>query len=237
MAYLNKRVLLAALAIAALLLAFAWSQYAARREAERSLGLDAARIVSSQFSGRSDLRVGTLRGELVASGSDKGLLGLLPSEQVTALPYSVDYYLKLSEIDQRSYRWDAKAKTLTVDVPDVKVGPPNIQEAAAQSRQKGLFISRRASLELARQVSQRAAAKSRQEALKPENLNRARENARAEIARMSGQPLAAAGLGEVRVAVRFPWEPRDGSAVSVERWDQSRPMEEVLRERREQRRP
>jgi hypothetical protein len=237
MARLSKPALFAILAVAAVLLIFAWTQYSARKEAERSLGLDAARIVSAQFSTKADLRVGTLRGELVASGKDKGLLGLLPSEQVTALPYTVDYYLKLSELDQRAYRWDAQSKTLTIDVPDVTVAPPNIQEAAAQSQQKGLFISRRAAQELARQVSQRAAAKSRQEALKPENLNRARENARAEIARMSGQPLAAAGLANVRVAVRYPWEPRSPSAAPVERWDQSRAMEEVLKERREQGKP
>jgi hypothetical protein len=47
---------------------------------------------------------------------------------------------------------------------------------------------------------------------------------------MAQGPLAAAGLGEVKVAVKFPWE--SGDKAAAERWDQSRRPEEVLEERR-----
>ena len=234
---MKRGVKILVLAIVAGLIVFAWLQYRARIEAERNLGLDAARIVSSEFSKRADLRVATLRGQVVAGGSDKGLFGILPSEQVTALPYTVEYFLDLSKTGPRSYRWDPGSMTLVVDIPDVTVGTPNINEAAGTTRQKGVFISRKAARELARQTSIRAAAKSRQEAEKPENLNKARENARAEVARMAQGPLTAAGLKDVRIAVRFPWEPKDRSALPVEQWDSSRAVEDVLREKREGRTP
>ena len=67
-------------------------------------------------------------------------------------------------------------------------------------------------------------------AREPQRLDQARANARAVIARMAQAPLQAAGLGEVQVAVKFPWE--TGDKAAAERWDQSRRMEEVLKEKR-----
>jgi hypothetical protein len=224
-------------AIVAALIAFAWFQYRARVEAERSLGLDAARIVSAEFSRRADLRVATLRGTVVAGGTDKGFMGVVPSSRTTALPFTVEYYLNLSRVGERSYRWDAASRTLAVDIPDVTAGTPNINEAAGATDQKGLFISRRAALELARQTSMRAAAKSRQEAEKPENLAKARGSARAQVAKMAEAPLRAAGLEDVRVAVSFPWEPKNRSAAPIEQWDRSRAVEDVLNERKQARTP
>jgi len=224
------RILLVAIMLG--LMVFAWLQYRARHEAERSLGLDAARIISAEFSKRADLRVATLRGKVLASGNDKGFLGVLPSQQITSLPYTVEYYVDLAKVGGRSYRWDPGSRTLTVDIPDVTVGTPNVNEAAAVSDQKGVFISRRAALELARQTSIRAAAKSRQEAEKPENMAKARESARAQVAKLAEAPLAATGRQGVRIAVSFPWEPKDPSAVPVEQWDRSRRMEDVLDERK-----
>ncbi|HEX8214598.1 MAG TPA: DUF4230 domain-containing protein [Allosphingosinicella sp.] len=221
-------------AMAALLGLFAWSQYSERIEAERSLGLDASRVVAEHFSKAAALKVGTLSGKTVARGTDPGFLGMVKSEQTTTIPFTVDYFVDVSRLDQRSYRWDPETKTLSVEIPDVTVAAPNIDETAARSRQSGLYISRRASMELAKQTSERAAARSRQAAQKPENLKRARENARAVVARMAKGPLSASGMGGVRVAVSFPWEPKPQSQVPAERWDQSRRMEEVLKERNEQ---
>jgi hypothetical protein len=229
----RRTIILAALIVVAALGAFAWWQHSARQEAERQLGLDAARIVSARFEDRGDLRVASLRGTIVARGDDKGFMGIVPTQQTTQTPYSVDYFLDLRRITPGSYDWNGEARTLTIEVPDVTVAKPNIDETAAQSRQKGLFISRRAALELARQTSQRAAAKSVEQAQKPEYMAKARENAREEVIQMAQGPLQAAGMDDVRVAVRFPWEPKAGSGSS-ERWDQSRRVEEVLEERRKQ---
>jgi hypothetical protein len=66
------------------------------------------------------------------------------------------------------------------------------------------------------------------EAQKPEHLAKARDNARAAIASMLETPLDVAGLGDVKVVVRFPEDGvRDG-----ERWDVSPSIEEVLARRR-----
>jgi hypothetical protein len=177
-----------------------------------------------------------LSGKTVARGSDEGFMGLIKSEQTTSIPFTVDYFVDVSRIDQRSYRWNPETKTLSVEIPDVTVARPNIDETAARSQQSGLYISRRASLDLARQTSERAAARSKQAAQKPENMQKARDNAKAVVARMAQGPLSAAGLTDVKVEVRYPWEPNDASAVPSERWDQSRRMEEVLEERKAQNR-
>jgi len=231
----NRSVAILVLAVVALLGLFAWSQYRARMEAERTLGLEASRVVAEHFSKAAAVKVGTLSGRTVAKGTNEGFLGLVKSEQTTTIPFTVDYFVDVTRIDKGSYRWNPERKTLTVDIPDVTVAKPNIDETSARSRQSGLYISRQASLDLARQTSERAAARSREAAQKAENMQKARENAKAVVARMAQGPLAAAGLGEVRVEVSFPWERKDRS-VPMERWDQSRRMEDVLEERKAQNR-
>lgn len=222
----RARIVLAAVVVA--LLGFAWWQYSARVEAENKLGLDASRIVSAHFTDRAQLKVGDVAGRVVARGTDQGFMGILPSEMTAAMPFKVDYFIDVSRLGPRSYRWDRATKTLTIDAPDVTVGSPNIDEGRAAIQQKGVFISRGASLTLARQISERAAARSREEAAKPEHLNKARDNARAVLTAMARGPLAAAGMSDVRVAVRFPWEPKGGNG---EYWDESRAVEDVLKER------
>lgn len=229
----NSLIILMLVAVALLGL-FAWNQYSARIEAEERLGLDASRVVAERFSNAAALKVGTLTGKTVARAQDEGFMGLIKSEQTTSIPFTVDYFVDVSRLGEQSYRWDPESKTLTVDIPDVTVSQPNIDETAARSAQRGLYISRRASMDLARKTSQRAAARSKQAAQKPENLDKARANARAVVTRMAQGPLAAAGLGDVQVAVRFPWEPRPGAEQPNERWDQSRRPEEVLKERQAQ---
>lgn len=225
---MTKGARIAVLAVIAALIAFAWWQYSSRVEAENKLGLDASRIVSAHFTDRAQLKVGDVAGRVVARGSDQGFMRVLPSEMTAAMPFKVDYFIDVSRLGPGAYRWDRATKTLTIDAPDVTVGNPNIDEGRATIQQKGVFISRGASLTLARQISERAAARSRLEAQKPEHLNKARENARTVLTRMAQGPLAAAGMRDVRVAVRFPWEPRSGSG---ERWDESRRVEDVLNER------
>lgn len=226
---MRKIGLLALALIVAGLAVFAWFQYSARVEAERNLGLDASRVLAEHFSKASALKVATLSGRVVARGDDKGFLGMVPSERRTMTPFTVDYFVDLSRLGPRSYRWDQQSRTLTIDIPDVTIAKPNIDEAQARSEQEGLFISRRASLELAREASARATAASRASAQKPEHLDRARENARTAVANLASAPLAAAGLENVRVAVSFPWEPKIRSA-DPSQLDRSRRIEDVLNE-------
>lgn len=232
---MRKIPLVAVLLILAATAYYAWSQRSARieaetarTEAERTLGLDAARVLSAHFENAAALKVGTLRGEIVVRAEDKGLLGVVPTEQTTRIPSTVDYFVDLSRMEQGAYRYSPRSRTLTIDVPDVSVAPPNVDERRSRTTQRGVFISRRAALALAGKVSAYATQKSAEEARKRENLDKARANARNAIASMTTGPLRAAGLGDVKVAVSFPWEPK---ATADERWDVSRPVEDVLRER------
>jgi hypothetical protein len=227
-----KRIGLAALLVlVAALVIFAWSQRSARVEAERDLGFEASRVLAEKFSSAGDLRVATLSGRVVARGEDRGFMGMLPSEQRSTTPFSVDYFVDLSGLSSRNYRWDPATRTMTIDIPDVTVAPPNVDEARSVSQQKGIFISRRAALENAKEASARATAASKRAAEHPKHLEKARENARTAVTNLAAAPLAAAGLGDVRVAVSFPHEPKQPSAQPVERWDQSRHPKEVLDER------
>lgn len=228
----KKTGLVLGLLVLAALGIFAWWQYSARVEAEQSLGLDASRVVAARFSKAAEIKVGTLSGNAIARSEDEGFLGIVPSEQTTAVPFTVDYFVNFSGIRGNAYRWDEETKTLTIDIPDVRAAKPNIDETAGTTKQEGLYISRRASLELARETSKRAVAASTQAAKNPEYLAQARENARAVIANMAKAPLMAAGLEDVRVAVSFPWEPKEPSDLPAEQWDQSRRIEDVLNESR-----
>ena len=63
------------------------------------------------------------------------------------------------------------------------------------------------------------------EAKKPENLAKARNSARVKVASLASSPLIAAGFGDVKVRVRFPWEPAEaGRPVD---WNRSRSLGEV----------
>ncbi|HWH22441.1 MAG TPA: DUF4230 domain-containing protein, partial [Allosphingosinicella sp.] len=134
---LNKNLIVLLVAVVALLGLFAWSQYNARVEAERTLGLEASRVVAEHFSKAAAVKVGTLSGKTVARAEDEGFLGLVKSEQTTTIPFTVDYFVDVSRLGERSYRWDPETKTLTVDIPDVTVAQPNIDETAAKSAQNG----------------------------------------------------------------------------------------------------
>lgn len=229
----RRRGLALLLLVAAVLAAaagYGWWQSRARSAAERQLGLDASRVLSEFFTGQAALKVGTLNGKVIARSEDRGAFGLLPSSQTFRAPYAVDYFVDMRRIGPAAYRWDAGTRTMTVEVPDVAPAAPNIDEARAVITQSGPFITRRAGLELARQASQRATLQAGETAKKNEHMKRARANARAVIGRLASAPLQAAQLGEVRVAVRFPWEPKP-VASDGERWDESRPVEDVLRER------
>lgn len=209
---------------------YTWSERKARIEAEQKLGLDATRVVSEHFTNAAALKVATLRGEVVTRAEDKGLGGMLPTEQTTKTPYTVDYFVELSRLGPAAYRWDAARRTVTIDVPDVTVARPNLDEAKARIEQKGVFISRRAARELARKSSQLADSASKNAAKQAKHLDKARANARAEIGRLSAGPLQTSGLGDVQVAVSFPWEPKAFSGSSKP-WDVSRPVEDVMRDR------
>ena len=151
----------------------------------------------------------------------------MPVVQRNRAPYSVDYFVDLSKLSAANYRWNSRARTMSIDVPDVTIAAPNIDGARAAIVQQGLYISRGAGIELQQQAIERATAAARKTAQDPKYLTQARANARAAIAQLATAPLKAAGLRDVRVAVRFPIETKPDT-IAQQAWDESTPVAEIL---------
>lgn len=221
-------VIVAAVALVLLAGVVVWWATARADRAERQLGLDAARTLSETFAKARDLRVATLSGEVIARGSDPGFAKLLPTSMTVRYPYSVDYFLDLRSVDGSAYRWDVASRTMTVRLPDVAAARPNVDASGGERvGTTGVFMSRDAAQRLSTQAASRAALRAGEAAAKPEHLNRARASAREAMQALVATPLRAAGLGEVKVVVRYSWEP-DGKGKAI-RWDESRSLEEVLK--------
>lgn len=212
-----------------------WSQQRAEERARqeqvaRAEGI--ARVLSATFSKQSKLQVGELNGALDVTSVDPGFMELFRSAQRVTLPYSVTYTVDLSGMDLDRFRWDEASRTLTVEAPDVVASPPNVDETKRAVRETtGLWVSRGAAENLSRRAAVLAGEAAAKRAASPQEMAKARDNARTALARLIETPLAAADMGDVRVVVRFP---QDGTQ-DRERWDVSPSIEEVLNRNREAR--
>lgn len=213
-------VLLALLALAL----FAWRERRRADDAEQRLGIDAGRVVTAVFTNARDLRVARLTGEAIARSTNDGRL--FSSQQETKAPYSVSYHVDLKRVGQDDLAWDARSRTMIVRIPDVVAEAPAVDFGRAQVKQSGVWVSRRAGIELQRRGAQYLTATVQQTARSEQNMASARRAAVAAVTAYVRQPLAATGLRDVRVEVLFPWQ----GEPSRERWNESRPVAEVLRE-------
>ena len=188
-------------------------------------GLAVARVVAATLHTSADLRVSRLTGTVQATGATSRLWGWLSSTRVVKAPFEVDYFVNLRRLAPRDFRYDERSGTLTVEVPDVSAGKPNIDHARVTLDQtSGVYVSREAMADLQRKVAATAATAVADRANDPENIAKARENARSAISRLFGGALSAASL-PVSVNVRFAGEPVPGNG---EQWDMSRSLQEVL---------
>lgn len=228
------RILVAAAALAVIAVAawFAWDRYAETRmeTLPEEGGAPVTQIVTARLVGAGTLKVAELSGIVQATASDIRGFGWLRSDQVVKMPYSVDYFVDLSRLRGSDLQWNAQTRTLIVDAPDVTVAPPNTDEGRRTLVETtGIFVTRDAAEALSQRTSARAAAVARREAQSPERMAQARELGRRAVARLLAQPLAAAGVGDVRVVVTFPPE---RSSQDRERWDVSKSVDQVMRERK-----
>ncbi|WP_419808792.1 hypothetical protein [Sphingomonas sp.] len=205
-----------------------WRDHRRADRAEMDAGLAASRTLSAVFERTGTLQVARLSGEAVTRVSGSSGFGVFTNVQTTRAPYSVDYLLDLSRLRAADYRWNRAAKVMVVTVPTVTVGKPNIDFAQARSDQSGLYISRKSGLGLQQRAAGNLAAAAGAAAASPANLAKAQAAARDAIAALVASPLAAAGVGEVRVVVRLAGEERP-AGLDREQWDMSRPLTEVLR--------
>ena len=220
----------AALAVIALVAWIAWDRHAETRmeTLPDDGGSPVTQVVTARLAGASALKVAELTGTVQATASDTRGLGLLRSGQTVKMPYSVGYFVDLSRLDDADLQWNAQTRTLIVDAPDVTAAPANTDEGRRTLVQtSGLFVTRQAAETLSQRTSARATAVAEREAKSPERMAQARELGRTAIARLLAQPLAATGLGNVRVVVTFPPE-RAGQ--SREQWDVSRSPGQVVQD-------
>ncbi|MFZ3483388.1 DUF4230 domain-containing protein [Sphingomonas sp. 3-13AW] len=197
---------------------------------EEKDGTAVTRLITARLSGASTLKVAELSGTLQSTATDVRGMGMLKSNQVIKVPFSVDYFVDVSQIGPADLQWSEGSRTLIVDAPDVTVAKPNVDESQRSLvRTQGVFVTREAGENLARRTSQAAQTKAQAEARSPERMAQAREKARAALARLLGAPLQSVGYGDARVLVTFPNERR---ARDNERWDVTAPIDEVLANRR-----
>ena len=193
-------------------------------------GSAVTKVVAERFAGASSLKVSEMSGTIQSTAQDVRGFGVLKSDQVVKMPFSVDYFIDVSRIGADDLEWNADSRTLIVNAPDVKAAKPNVDEAGRTLvRTNGLFVTRQAGEELSRSVSAHAQRRAEKEARSPARMARAREFGRAALAKLMTAPLEAAGQGGARVIVTFPAE-RAGD--NREQWDVTTPINEVLANRR-----
>lgn len=143
----------------------------------------------------------------VVANEDSRLFGALKSRQIAVIPARVDYSIDLSRIEARRLEWDAERETLTVQLPPVRVGVPNLDEARAQYLREGVWITREAQDKLTRANTRLAEQQAMEQAANPVLMKLAREAGRTAVRQNLAIPLHVAGFGEVKVEVRFDGEP------------------------------
>ncbi len=213
--------------LVALLAILLWREHGKRQTAETNVPYESAKIIDATFDKTVSLKVATLSGQVRSSASDAVLFGRIVNTQSRSFPYSVDYFVDLRRFGSANMRWNAQNRTMVVTVPDVVPAAPNIDEARGTAElPKGLIVPRGSMQRLQQQVSSRAGGIVAETANDPVWIAKARESGREAMTRLVRAPLAATGLGDVRVAVRYAPE---GSGRSTELWDESTPLEVILR--------
>lgn len=183
-------------------------------------------LISARMAGASALKVASLSGTIQSTASDIRGFGWLRSDQVVKMPYSVDYFVEVARIGPGDIEWSDTTRTLIVEAPDVAPAPANIDEARRSLvKTTGIFVTRKAAVDLALRTSIHATAKANAVASSPARMAQARELARQALVKLYANPLRALGHGDARVIVTFPSERR---RINGEQWDMSRSVEDVL---------
>ncbi len=142
----------------------------------------------------------------VVSSEDSRFFGAVRSRQVAVIPARIDYTLDLSQMDRNRLRWDADSATLSVQLPPLAIGRPNLDEGRAQYLREGIWISRDAQDSLTRDNTRLAEQQAVEQAANPVLLGLARSAAKDAIRQNLAIPLEVAGFGKVTVDVRFDGE-------------------------------
>lgn len=149
----------------------------------------------------------------VVASEDSRLFGALKSRQVAVIPARVDYSIDLSRIEARRLSWDGARETLTVQLPPVRIGVPNLDEGQAQYLREGVWITREAQDKLTRANTRLAEQQAMEAAANPVLMKLAQEAGRTAVRQNLAIPLHVAGFGDVKVNVRYDGEPIAGKQI------------------------
>ena len=184
-----RNVLIALALVVAAGLGLWWYQAEQEEKLARALATNSAAALELSFARARALKVYDAKGTLLAKNTDVNALGLQVT-QTTKAPFTIDYFVDLSGVQRGSFRWHAESRTMFVDLPDVTVGRPNIDQSRAQVAQSGVWVSREAGQRLQRAAAGALANGATREASKPEHLEAARRSAaeRCASAKKAGAP-------------------------------------------------
>ena len=187
---------------------------------------------ASLQSVREQARLTTLTGRYVAVVTSTQRRFGLSARKTMILPGNVRYEVDLASLQQDDVRWNDDGKTLSVTLPPIQVAGPEIDVNQIQEYGGDGLLSALTSAEERLDSANRRAAQQEllRQARQPLPMRLARDSAKRVIARTFAMPLRAAGI-EANVEVRFADEPSSDPSYL----DLSRPVEEVLKERREAR--
>ncbi len=224
----RKLLLLIPILLLALLLWKCAAENAEQRRIDQEIATaeGLAKVVSETFHDKFEVKVSTIGGTQDVTSVNHGTI--FTTKQRALIPYSVDYFVNLSTLDEADLSYNPTSKVLIVKVPDVTVAVPNIDEARMEIfKRDGWFRSTKAGENLALRASKLAEGGARNSANDPAKLEKARDYARTKISSFLQLPLETAGLQDVKVVVRFPTEGSDDpSFINL-----STPYEEAIRER------
>ena len=158
------------------------------------------------FEEQNELTVFSAQLAPVVSSTDSRFFGAIESRQVAVIPARVDYRVALGKVDASRLDWNEAGETLTVRLPAMEVGRPNLDEAQAQYLREGIWISRDAQDKLTRENTRTAERMAQQQAGNPVLMRMARDAARRAVAQNLAIPLEVAGYGDVEVEVLFDGE-------------------------------
>jgi len=166
-------------------------------------GADPIATTLLTFERANRLTVFTAQVAPLAVSQDKGVFGYFQSKQVAVIPARVDYTLDLSQLKRESMVWDAETQKLTVTLPPVSLGKPNLDEGHAQYINDGVWIGRDTQTKFTHDNTLKAEQMAAQQAANPVLMGLARDAARAAVRQNLAAPLQAVGFDKVTVEVRF----------------------------------
>lgn len=213
-----------------LLAALAWALFS---RVENSITPDPVSIASASLSSLQEQNRLTVFSASYNATVTTTLTRLgLSARKTLIMPGTVRYELDMAQLEAENVRWDARDKTLYVEMPAIDIARPEVQIEQIQTYDDGgILIALTDAEDVLDQANRRkGVAELAKQARNPVQMRLAREAARRAVRHNFAIPLQAAGV-EARIDAFFPYE----RSRYKERWDYSRPIRDVLAEKQRKR--